>query len=158
MRSVSLALVLVSLGVLTMGTASSATAQTGALRPFDALRPSSSEFRALELLAGPRARVVIDPDGVTLRTLAGASMAPSRASFEEGALACIDRFGPLFGLPPGATFVVQRVVSTHGFSIAHIARTIDHREVELASILVRARPDGLIDLVHVDAMPRAIAP
>jgi MYXO-CTERM domain-containing protein len=151
---VSVAALLVGLGILSPVHAQTRPRQLAELRASD----GSSELRALDALAGDRARAVLDDDGRTLRTLFGAAMPPAGRSFEASALAVVDRFGPLFGLPHGATYSVGQVISAHGFSVAHVARTVDGREVALASILVRARPDGMIDLVHVDAMPsRAIA-
>lgn len=167
MRSVSLPLAarsivlsVLALAVVTVGSTSSARAQIAAPRSLAEVsaRAASSELRALDALSGDRARIVVDEDGATLRTLFGAAMVPAGSSFEASALAVLTRFGPLFGLPHGATLVVTDVVSAHGFSIAHVARTIDGREVALASIVVRARPDGLVDLVHVDAMPSRSLP
>jgi MYXO-CTERM domain-containing protein len=129
-----------------------APAHPRALADVSAAR-GDSELQSLSALAGDRARVTLDDDGRTLRTLFGAAMAPAGSSFEASALAVLERFGPLFGAPHGATFVVDDVVTAHGFSVAHLSRRMDGRAVVLASFVVRARPDGLVDLVHADAMP-----
>ncbi len=160
MRSHSLVLAactfLLSATLVSLAFAPTPARAQSAPRPLaDLTAGGSGELRALASLAGDRARVSLDEDGATLRTVFGAAIPRAGDSFEAGALALLHRFGPLFGLPRGAALVITNVVTAHGFSIAHVSRSVDGREIVLASIVVRARPDGLIDLVHVDAAPRS---
>jgi hypothetical protein len=110
---------------------------------------SASVLASIALLA-PRVHAQTRPDAVAL-----AIPTTQGLTAEDAARDALVREGARFGLEPGP-LVLVRVVDAHGYTIVELARLVHGGAVSGAPVVVRLRPDRVIDLIRVAPMPSVV--
>lgn len=121
----------------------------------EVLPPVEANEALLFALAGEGVLAVRGDDG-TLRMIYGAHFRGDGAPADR-AVRLIERFAPLFGLPPDVQLTVEREQDAHGLHVVRLRRSIGALPVLGTVAVVRFGADGSIDLVQVAPGPDAIA-
>jgi hypothetical protein len=128
-------------------------AQTVPGGPSTPLAPPTEAM--LRRLAGDDVELVRRSDG-TVRALIGARIAGTGAPGPR-AVALLERFAPVFGLPSGARFEVVRELDAHGLHVVRLAQRVAGLRVLGTQAVVRMLPDGAIEHVAVSPPPSELA-
>ena len=103
---------------------------------------------SIALVVCSQARAQTRPDVLAMATTPG--LTPEQAAREV-----LAHEGARFGLTPGPLALV-RIADAHGYTIVELAHVVRGLPVSGAPIVVRMRPDHVVDLVTVAPMPTLV--